>query len=72
MTRDELISVAKDLQMPYHFRTGEIADLDKLVRLVAIAEQYEREKCARLVEQAGIDGYGTLVAAVMIRDRSKA
>jgi len=29
----------------------------------------EREACANLVEQAGIDGYGTIVAALMIRER---
>jgi len=29
----------------------------------------EREACARVVEQAGIDGYGTLAAAFLIRER---
>jgi hypothetical protein len=29
----------------------------------------EREACALAVEQAGIDGYGTLAAAAMIRAR---
>jgi hypothetical protein len=29
----------------------------------------EREACARVVEQAGIDGYGTLAAALLIRER---
>lgn len=33
----------------------------------AVAE--EREACALVVEQAGIDGYGTLVAALLIRER---
>lgn len=33
----------------------------------AVAE--EREACANLVEQAGVDGYGTLVAALLIRER---
>ena len=29
----------------------------------------EREACAKVVEQAGIDGYGTLAAALLIRER---
>jgi hypothetical protein len=29
----------------------------------------EREACARVVEQAGIDGYGTLAAALLVRER---
>jgi hypothetical protein len=31
------------------------------------AVQSEREECAKLVEKAGIDGYGTLAAAAIIR-----
>jgi hypothetical protein len=33
------------------------------------AVEREREACALAVEQAGIDGYGTLAAAAMIRAR---
>jgi hypothetical protein len=33
------------------------------------AVEREREECARVVEQAGIDGYGTLAAAAAIRAR---
>jgi hypothetical protein len=36
------------------------------------AIETEREACAQLVEQAGIDGYGTLAAAAMIRARGQA
>jgi hypothetical protein len=35
------------------------------------AVEREREACAQLVEQAGIDGYGTLAAAAMIRKRGE-
>jgi hypothetical protein len=35
------------------------------------AVEREREACAKLVEQAGIDGYGTLAAAAMIRKRGE-
>lgn len=34
--------------------------------LVAAAE---REACAKVVEQAGLDGYGTLAAALLVRER---
>ena len=33
------------------------------------AVEREREACAKVAEQAGIDGYGTLAAAAMIRAR---
>jgi hypothetical protein len=33
------------------------------------AVEAEREACANLVEQAEVDGYGTLVAALLIRER---
>ncbi len=29
----------------------------------------EREACAKVVEQAGIDGYGTIAAALLVRER---
>jgi hypothetical protein len=29
----------------------------------------EREACAKVVEQAGVDGYGTIAAALLIRER---
>jgi len=35
------------------------------------AVEREREACALAVEQAGIDGYGTLAAAAMIRKRGE-
>ena len=41
--------------------------------LILVAEliKAEREACAKLVEQAGADGYGTLAAAAMIRARGQ-
>jgi len=29
----------------------------------------EREACAKVVEQAGMDGYGTTAAALLVRER---
>jgi hypothetical protein len=39
--------------------------------LVQIIVEAEREACAKVVEQAGSDGYGTLAAAAMIRARGE-
>jgi len=33
------------------------------------AVKAEREACAKVVEQAGIDGYGTIAAALLVRER---
>ena len=37
--------------------------------LVREAVAAEREACAGVVEQAGLDGYGTLAAALLVRER---
>jgi hypothetical protein len=31
--------------------------------------EHERDECAKACEQAGVDGYGTLTAALIIRKR---
>jgi hypothetical protein len=41
-------------------------ELERFANLVAAAE---REACAVVVEQAGMDGYGTLAAALLVRER---
>ncbi len=43
-------------------------DIEHFAHLVAAAE---REACAKVCEQAGIDGYGTLAAAAIIRARGE-
>jgi hypothetical protein len=42
---------------------------DKLERFANLLAASEREECAKVVEQAGIDGYGTLAAALLVRER---
>jgi enoyl reductase-like protein len=37
MTQDEIIEMAKQTQMPFYWRTGEITYLDKLERFAAYA-----------------------------------
>jgi hypothetical protein len=40
--------------------------LERFANLVAATE---REACAVVVEQAGMEGYGTLAAALLVRER---
>lgn len=55
----------------------ETAGMDKfdfdlmMVRVVTKAVEEERESCALLVEQMGIEGYGTLAIGMAIRQRRK-
>ena len=42
---------------------------DALLKFAALVAAAEREACALAVEQAGIEGYGTLAAAAIIRTR---
>ena len=44
-------------------------DLEFLEKFAALVAAAEREACALVVEQAGIDGLGTLAAAAAIRTR---
>jgi hypothetical protein len=72
MTRDEIIKIARECADEIHDGHGrttyetDIYGLEKFVDLIVAAE---REECAKVVEQAGIDGYGTLAAALLVRER---
>jgi hypothetical protein len=46
-------------------------ELKRAVEAFGLAVAAEREVCAKLVEQVGADGYGTLTAAAMIRKRGE-
>jgi hypothetical protein len=67
MNRDDIIRMAREAGWtgPEENVTY-VAMLERFANLVAAAE---REECAKVVEQAGIDGYGTLAAALLIRER---
>ena len=45
------------------------SDKEFLKKFAALVAAAEREACAKTVEQAGIDGFGTLAAAAAIRER---
>ncbi len=65
MTKDEIIRMAREAWV---FPEAHIPNILEFANLVAAAE---REACAKVVEQAGIDGYGTLAAALLIRERAR-
>jgi hypothetical protein len=72
MTKDDILEMAREtgIELYGHGRdqTNFQFILCRFAKAVAAAE---REECAQLVEQAGIDGYGTLAAAAMIRKRGE-
>ena len=49
MTQDEMIEMARQAQMPFYWRTGEITYLDKLEAFAKLVAQHEREACAGIV-----------------------
>ena len=79
MTQDKILKLIEEHGLTLH---GDIEHFAALIEQEMLTSQKiwhyqegvedEREECARLVEQAGIDGYGTLAAAAMIRARGKA
>lgn len=81
MTRDDIIRMAREAGFPvskwddgvdevmdgdnYHIQT------DLIECFAALVAAAERSACAAVVEQAGVDGYGTLAAAAIIRARGE-
>ena len=67
MTPDEIVLLARkaDLWITSDERWAAV------VRFARLVEAAERSACAAVVEQAGIDGYGTLAAAALIRARGE-
>ena len=72
MTPDDIIRMAREAGL--HLYVNDLTEepyaliVERFAALVAAAE---REACAQAVEQAGVDGYGTLAAAARIRARGK-
>lgn len=68
MTHDDIIRMAREAGLKFPSETELSPQEKKFAELVIAAE---REACANVVEQAGIDGYGTLAAAAIIRARGE-
>ena len=50
MTKEDIIAMAQEAQMPFYWRTGEITYLDKLERFADLVASAEREACAKWLE----------------------
>jgi hypothetical protein len=67
MTRDDIVRMAREAGGDdWGIFRDFMPELEHFAKLVAAAE---REACAKVVEQAGFDGYGTLAAALLVRER---
>jgi hypothetical protein len=70
--REDLIRMAHEAGFQFHRYEGNVKEsvnsLEALARLITSAE---RESIATLVEQMGIEGYGTLAIAAAIRGRDE-
>lgn len=72
MTKDDIIRMAREAGAMFDHMTWVERDLAPVFeRFAALVAATEREACAQTCEQAGIDGYGTLAAAALIRKRSE-
>jgi len=63
MTQDEIIEMARQAQMPFYWRTGEITYLDKLEAFAKLVAQHEREACAKQLDALGCDHCATAIRA---------
>jgi hypothetical protein len=68
MTRDDIMRMARETDCLDDQHYGSVW-ADKLERFANLIAASEREECAKVVEQVGIDGYGTLAAALLVRER---
>ncbi len=66
MNRDDIIRMAREVRLWDTFDDDSLGALERFAALVVAAE---REACAVVVEQAGMDGYGTLATALLVRER---
>ena len=55
MNREDIIQMAREAQMPFYWRTGEITYLDKLERFAALVAETEREVCAKVLDEMAED-----------------
>jgi len=60
MNRDDVTRMAREAQMPFYWRTGEITYLDKLERFATLVASAEREACAGLRKEVALQGKHTV------------
>ena len=71
MNREQIIQLAREAQMPFDWRSGEITYLDRLERFAALVAKAERE---RLADQIDRMPFGDTAASfsIWVRDQTKA
>jgi hypothetical protein len=69
MTRDDIIRMAQEAGWQEDMFGIGIWDSQELNVFAKLVAATEREACAKVVEQAGMEGYGTLAAALLVRER---
>ena len=62
-----IIEMAKEAEMPYNYRSGEINNLNPLQRFAALVRADEREACAKEVDHVLKEGGGTYGDAIRAR-----
>ena len=62
-----IIEMAKEAEMPYNYRSGEINNLNPLQRFAALVRADEREACAKEVDHILKEGGGTYGDAIRAR-----
>jgi len=69
MTRDDIVRMARDANIGTYINLESHLVGNHLERFAELVAATEREVCAKVVEQAGMEGYGTLAAALLVRER---
>ena len=73
MKQDDVLRIARETGLELYGHGRDQTNFGFIVcRFANAIAAAERDACALVAEQAGIDGYGTLAAAAMIRARGKA
>jgi hypothetical protein len=72
MNKEDIIRMAKEVQMPYYYQDGEIKDLEKLERFAALVASAEREACAIVCDDLWEDDGTAYECAEAIRARGQA
>ena len=67
MTRDDIIRMAREVGIII-FEDASLTT-DDLAPFAALVASAERDACAAMCEQLGVEGYGTLAIAAAIRQR---
>jgi hypothetical protein len=69
--KEDIIRMAREAQLPYYYRTGEVSNLDQLERFAALVRADEREECAKYFAEHWRETWTDEQIAEAIRARTK-